>query len=257
MFRRHLIFYLIRICKPHHLITLISLLMSVVGTQTVFAQQQIALDTYAIFQQSCLICHGPDGAYKESLLMEHNALIEKGSVVPGNPEASELYKRLITTETAKRMPLGQPQLPAQSINTIRNWILAGAPDWAVTSTTNGDFISPSEVLNTIETHLMSLTPFDRAFARYFTMTHLYNAGESAQILQEYRKALYKLINSLSWGVTVTNPQPIDSQGTIFYIDLRHYEWDRNDGWTKIEAEYPYHISFDAPTQTALKAQLTR
>ena len=85
MFRRHLIFYLIRICKQHHFITLISLLMSVVGTQTVFAQQQIALDTHAIFQQSCLICHGPDGAYKESLLMEHNALIEKGSVVPGNP----------------------------------------------------------------------------------------------------------------------------------------------------------------------------
>ena len=93
---------------------------------------------------------------------------------------------------------------------------------------------------------MSLAPFDRAFARYFTMTHLYNAGESAQILQEYRKALYKLVNSLSWGVTVTNPQPIDPQGTIFYIDLRHYEWDRNDGWTKIEAEYPYHIPFDAP-----------
>ena len=104
---------------------------------------------------------------------------------------------------------------------------------------------------------MSLAPFDRAFARYFTMTHLYNAGESVGILQEYRKALYKLVNSLSWGVTVTNPQPIDSQRTIFYIDLRHYEWDRNDGWGQIEAEYPYHISFDAPTQTALKAQLTR
>ena len=77
------------------------------------------------------------------------------------------------------MPLLQPQLPAQSINTIRNWILAGAPDWAVTvATTDGDFISPAEILNTIETHLMSLAPFDRAFARYFTMTHLYNAGES-------------------------------------------------------------------------------
>ena len=252
MFKHYLV-----VCRPYHLITLIGLLMSVVGSQNVYPQQQIAVDTYAIFQQSCLICHGPDGAYKESLLMEHNALIEKGSVVPGNPEASELYKRLITTETAKRMPLGQPQLPDPSINTIRNWILAGAPDWATVATTDGDFISPSEVLNTVETHLMSLTPFDRAYARYFTMTHLYNAGESAQILQEYRKALYKLINSLSWGVTVTNPHPIDPQGTIFYIDLRHYEWDRNDGWTKIEAEYPYHISFDAPTQTALKAQLTR
>ena len=257
MFKRHLLSSLIGFCQQQHLIIFICLLMCIVGYQTVSAQQQIALDTHAIFQQSCLICHGPDGAYKESLLMEHNPLIETGSVVPGNPDASELYKRLITTETAKRMPLGQPQLPAQSINTIRNWILAGAPDWAVTSTTDGDFISPSEVLSTIETHLMSLAPFDRAFARYFTMTHLYNAGESVGILQEYRKALYKLVNSLSWGVTVTNPHPIDPQGTIFYIDLRHYEWDRNDGWTKIEAEYPYHIAFDAPTQTALQAQLGR
>ena len=119
------------------------------------------------------------------------------------------------------MPLGQPQLPSQSIDTIRNWILAGAPDWATAATTDGDFISPSEILNTIETHLMSLTPFDRAYARYFTMTHLYNAGESTQILQEYRKALYKLVNSLSWGVTVTNPHPIDPQGTIFYLSLIH------------------------------------
>ncbi len=243
-------------CKQH-LIPLIGLLLLIVGFQNVHPQQQIALDTHAIFQQSCLICHGPDGAYKESLLMEHNALIENGSVVPGNPDASELYDRLLNTDTAKRMPLGQPQLPAQSINTIRNWILAGAPDWAVTSTTDGDFISPAEILNTIETHLMSLSSFDRAFARYFTMTHLYNAGASVQILQEYRKALYKLVNSLSWGSSVTNPQPIDAQGTIFYIDLRHYEWDVNDGWGQIEAAYPYHISFDAPTQTALKAQLTR
>ena len=240
-----------------HRTALISLLILIIGSQTVSAQQQIAVDTYAIFQQSCLICHGPDGAYKESLLMEHNALIEKGSVVPGNPDASELYKRLITTETAKRMPLGQPQLPDQSINTIRNWILAGAPDWAVTSVSNGNFISPAEILNTIETHLMSLAPFDRAFARYFTMTHLYNAGESVGILQEYRKALYKLINSLSWGSTVTNPQPVDSQGTIFYIDLRHYEWDVNNAWAQIETEYPYHILFDAPTQSALKEQLGR
>ena len=258
MLKRYFGAHLIGICKQQrYRIGLIGLLIFIVSSQPVPAQQQIALDTHAIFQQFCLICHGPDGAYKESLLMEHNALIKDGSVVPGNPDASELYKRLITTETAKRMPLGQPQLPAQSIDTIRNWILAGAPDWAVTSTTDASFISPAEILNTIETHLMSLAPFDRAFARYFTMTHLYNAGESVGILQEYRKGLYKLVNSLSWGSTVINPHPIDPQGTIFYIDLRHYEWDRNDGWTKIEAEYPYHIAFDAPTQTALKAQLTR
>ena len=243
--------------QQRYCIILIGLLIFIIRFQTVHAQQQIAQDTYAIFEQSCLICHGPDGAYKETLLIEYNALIkENGPVVPGSPEASRLYKRLLG-EGGPLMPLGGPPLPDSQIETVKNWILTGAPDWAAPPTTNGQFISPSEILDAIETHLMSLSSFDRAFARYFTMTHLDNAGESVGILQEYRKALYKLVNSLSWGVTVTNPQPIDPQGTIFYIDLRHYEWDRNDGWTKIEAEYPYHISFDAPTQTALKAQLGR
>ena len=104
---------------------------------------------------------------------------------------------------------------------------------------------------------MSLAPFDRAFARYFTMTHLYNAGETAGVLEGYRNGLSKLVNSLSWGIEVINPQPIDPQQTIFYIDLRHYEWDVNDGWTQIEGVYPYHIAFDAPTETALREQLGR
>lgn len=71
MFKRYLV-----VCKQHHLITLIGLLMFIIGPQDISAQQQITLDTYAIFQQSCLICHGPDGAYKEFLLMEHQPLLQ-------------------------------------------------------------------------------------------------------------------------------------------------------------------------------------
>ena len=257
MSRRHFVPNLIGICKQH-CITFISLLILIVCSQNVYPQQRIATDTYAIFQQSCLICHGVDGAYKETLLMEHDTLIAEGTVVPGNPDASLLYDRVIGTPgSGPQMPLGQPPLPAQAIDTIRNWILAGAPDWTPPPISDGQFISPNEILNTIETHLMSLSSFDRAFARYFTMTHLYNAGESAQILQEYRNGLSKLVNSLSWKATVTNPQPIDPQETIFYIDLRRYEWDRNDGWTQIEGAYPYHIGFEGQTQTALHDQLER
>ena len=243
--------------KQHHLVILACLLIFIVGSQNVYPQQGIAQDAYAIFEQSCLICHGPDGAYKETLLIEHNTLIkENGPVVPGNPETSRLYKRLLG-EGGPLMPLGGPPLPDSQIETVKNWILAGAPDWAAPPTTDGQFISPTEILDAIETHLMSLSSFDRAFARYFTMTHLYNAGESVGIRQEYRKGLSKLVNSLSWGGSVTNPQPIDLQETIFYIDLRHYEWDVNNAWGQIETVYPYHISFDAPTQSALKAQLGR
>ena len=258
MFVRHFISCLVGIRKQRqYLITFIGLLMFIVGSQNVYPQQQIAQDAYAIFEQSCFICHGPTGSFKETLLIEHDALIDNGTVVPGNPNASELYNRLLTTDEAKRMPLQQPPLSAQAIDTIRNWILAGSPDWATAATTNGNFISPSGVLNTIETHLMSLAPFDRAFARYLTMTHLYNAGETAQVLDAYRNGLSKLVNSLSWKATVTNPQPIDPQETIFYIDLRHYEWDRNDGWTQIEGAYPYHIAFEGQTQTVLHDQLGR
>ena len=236
----------------------ICLLFLTVGFQHVSAQSQLAQDTYAIFETRCFNCHGPDGSFRETLLIEHNALIEGGTVVPGNPDASELYKRLLApTENGAQMPLGQEPLPPQSVDTIRRWIVANAPDWAVTLTTDSRFISPAEILDSIETHLIALDPFDRAFARYFTLTHLYNAGETGEILGEYRKALSKLVNSLSWDAEITNPEPIDPHDTIYYINLRDYEWDRNDGWTKLENEYPYHISFDTPAHTALRKQLTR
>ena len=97
------------------------------------------------------------------------------------------------------MPLGQPQLSAAAILTIGNWIQAGAPDWGNTFEAEGPFITPKEMLETIEKHVNSLSPFDRTFTRYFTMTHLYNAGESAEALHAYQRALSKLVNSLSWG----------------------------------------------------------
>ena len=255
MNKRHLISAPIGI---QHYVALIVLLCFIVCTQHVSAQPQIARDAYAIFEASCLNCHGPDGAFRETLLMEHSELIDGGTVVPGNPNASELYKRLLgPTENGVQMPFGLPQLPPQSIDTVRRWILAGAPDWTITPTTLRRFITPREILTSIESHLNSLSSFDRSFARYFTMTHLYNAGETPEIRAEYRTALYKLVNSLSWGSGIINPQPIDPQATIFYIDLRHYEWDVNDSWTKIEDAYPYHISFDAPEHLALRNQLGR
>ena len=244
--------------KRHFIFALMCLLSLGAGSQNLSAQSQLAQDAYAIFEATCLNCHGVDGAFRETLLMEYAVLIDGGTVVPGNPNASELYKRLLgPTENGAQMPFGLPQLPPQSIEVVRRWILAGAPDWTATTTPLRRFITPREILTSIESHLNSLSSFDRSFARYFTMTHLYNAAETPEILAEYRTALYKLVNSLSWGSGIINPQPIDPQATIFYIDLRHYEWDVNVGWTKIEEAYPYHISFDAPAHLALRNQLGR
>ncbi len=224
---------------------------------SVDAQQNLAQEAYAIFEQSCLICHGKNGSFSDDLLIEYTALIEDGSVVPGDPDGSVFYQRLIETNLAKRMPLGQPPLNPEAIETIRQWILAGASDWSDIPRPETDFITTDTVLQTIENHVNSLPSRDKLFARYFTLTHLYNAGETTEALNAYRRALSKLINSLSWGREVVKPQLIDAEQTLFYIDLRDYEWDvRNDAWTQIEQAYPYKMTFDAPTQTHLREKLT-
>ena len=240
------------------LITFVSLLPLILGNfHNANAQQTLAQQAYAIFERNCLNCHGEHGAFTEEIIIDHTALIETGAVVPGKPAIeSELYKRLLVNDPAKRMPLGQPQLPPAAILTIDNWIQAGAPDWESTSETGGPFITPKEMLDTIEKHINSLSLFDRPFTRYFTMTHLYNAGESAEALHAYQRALSKLVNSLSWGREVIKPQPIDPEATIFYIDLRDYEWEiEPNRWTQVEQVYPYSIEFNAPTQTALREKM--
>ena len=229
----------------------------VLGFGTADAQQNLAQQAYGIFEQNCLNCHGEHGAFTEEIIIEHTALIETGVVVPKRPGASALYQRLIEKRVEKRMPLGQPPLSPAAIDTIRRWIQAGAPNWADTTESDSPFITPKKMLETIEKHVNSLAPFDRTYARYFTMTHLYNAGERAEALHAYQRALSKLVNSLSWGREVTIPQAIDPEETIFYIDLRDYEWEiGTNRWTLMEAEYPYEIEFNAPAETSLREKLT-
>ena len=242
--------------KTGKYLSLIILMLIALGFGTAEAQQNLAQQAYAIFQQNCLNCHGPHGAFTEQLVIESApGLIASGAVVPGQPLASTLFTRLLETDATKRMPLGQPRLPLTTILTIRNWITAGAPSWDFQRDVN--FITTDTMLSVIQNHLNTLPSFDRTFARYFTMTHLYNAGEGLEALGAYKVALSKLVNSLSWGFEIHNPEPIDAAETIFYIDLRDYEWDvRGDAWTQIEQVYPYAIEFDATTQAGLLAKLT-
>ena len=238
-------------------ITLVCLLMFIVSFQSAGAQGNLAQQVYAIFQQSCLNCHGASGAFKETLLIDRTALIDTNVVIPGDPENSEFYKRLLgPTENGPQMPLNLPPLSPEAVETVARWITTGAPDWNVPHDIN--FITTDAILDTIRNHLKSLAPFDRPSARYFTMTHLYNAGESPETLSDYRIALSKLINSLSWKLEITNPISIDAAQTIFYIDLRHYKWNTTtDVWPQIEQVYPYNIAFDPETQAGLLEKLTQ
>lgn len=235
----------------NRILFVVFLAIIVFGINTVYAQGTLGQQAYAILENKCLNCHGAGGSFTENLLIaDRDQLISGGSVVPNNPDASELYLRLISTDTAKRMPLAQPALSDNAITTIRDWITQGAADWTVEQDIN--FITTDMMLDTIRSHLDSLQPYERPYARYFTLTHLYNAGKTPENLQAYRNALSKLVNSLSWGHDIIMPHPINLSQTLLYIDLRHYEWDewdtRDDVWKRIEQEYPYPLEFNTETE---------
>ena len=217
------------------------------------AQQPLAQQAFTVFEEHCLDCHGEFGSYTDALLIKRANLIVDRAVVRKQPDASELYLRLLgDTDTGPQMPLEQDPLDAEEIATIRRWIEAGAPDWDAIPKPERRFITTEAMLQTVHTHVTSLTAFDRSFARYFTLTHLYNAGATDANLRAYRNALSKLVNSLSWGAEVIKPTPIDQEQTIFYIDLRHYEWDiKSDKWYKIEQAYPYGVQLKSSTWTTL------
>ena len=72
--------------KTNRYLILIVLTLIGFGFGTVDAQQNIAQQAYAIFQQNCLNCHGPHGAFTEEIVIESaEGLVNSGAVVPGKP----------------------------------------------------------------------------------------------------------------------------------------------------------------------------
>ncbi len=244
------------------------LLFSIIGATLIFSAlasvivgvvnaEDVAQQASIVFEKNCLQCHGDLGSFKESLFIEYNSLIQSGNVIPGQPEASELYKRLLgPTENGAQMPpnlppFNLPPLTDEEIGIIRVWIENGAPDWNVVDI-NRSFIGNKRILETIQHHIETLPIPNRAFARYFSTAHLYDAGLPTEPLHSHSLALSKLVNSLSWGADIVNPEPINTEQTLFYIDLRNYEWDTNDSWTQIEKHYPYNIKYEGADQTDLR-----
>jgi WD40 repeat protein len=79
----------------------------------------------------CVSCHGDVKARGEYRLDNFANLLKPGAsdtnpIVPGKPEESELYRRLIADNPKLRMPPGDDPLTAEEIAIIKRWIAAGS-----------------------------------------------------------------------------------------------------------------------------------
>ncbi|MCW5943235.1 MAG: c-type cytochrome [Fimbriimonadaceae bacterium] len=83
-------------------------------------------EVQAIFDKACLPCHGAGSSSGGVDLSSYNAVVGgRGSVVKGNPDSSAIVRAI----RSGRMPKGRGKLPQTEVDTIVNWIKAGAnPD---------------------------------------------------------------------------------------------------------------------------------
>ncbi len=92
-------------------------------------------DIRPILSDTCYKCHGPDKAKLKADLrldLEANAkgrIKDHFAIVPGQPEKSELIRRITTTDPDDRMPPVEAgrQLAPRQIELLRRWIEQGAP----------------------------------------------------------------------------------------------------------------------------------
>ena len=199
----------------------------------------------AVLETNCYRCHGQEGANEGGFNFVLNLeKLARTVVKPGKPAASLLYKRLSATDEDVMPPEGEkPRPSAADIALVRSWIEAGAP--APTLAKPREFITHDSVVKMILADVRQVSERSRRFQRYFTLTHLYNAGVSEDELQTFRNAFTKLVNSLSWNTSLLLPQAIDATRTVFRVDIRQLNWS-NEIWEQIEAANPYFLALTTP-----------
>ncbi len=91
---------------------------------------QFNRDIRPILSDNCFHCHGPDNKTRQADLRLDNeeGLKTEKLLVPGSPDKSELYRRLLTNDADERMPPADShkQLSQSQIETIKQWIEQGA-----------------------------------------------------------------------------------------------------------------------------------
>ena len=100
-------------------------------------------DVLPLLARRCFACHGPDDAHREADLrldvaVEGDAIKrERPTIVPGQPDASELLRRIVSSDPSERMPPPETgaALSDREASILRKWIQQGAArteHWAFT-----------------------------------------------------------------------------------------------------------------------------
>jgi hypothetical protein len=213
-------------------------------------------DARDVLEQRCADCHSGPAAKIFDYVTDLDRLLAEGKVAGGSPAESLLYQRIESDE----MPLGGPPLSAGEKQAVRDWIeqcTVPTPDNPLEppQCKNNEFITTEQMLKHMVVALNDpedVEADDQPFIRFFTLTHLHNAGYCPEQLEAYRQALRKLLNSLSSTTKLGLPEPVDPHETILRVDLRDYGWDPVL-WDFLMDRSPFAVEYVQQAAIPLKA----
>jgi len=209
---------------------------------------ELAQKAQAVLKTHCYKCHGEAGAVEGgfNFVADLDRLVIRKRVIPGKAEESPVYKRI--TNGTMPPPDVKSRMTDADKTLLKQWIDGGASP--IPTKQAREFLTYSETQELILADLEKIDRRSRRFVRYFTFTHLLDAGLSDDELQTYRNSLNKVVNSLSWHPKIRNPEPVEPTGSILRIDLRWYMWDATV-WNRILNDYPYGILDDSTAARAI------
>ena len=118
------------------LFALLAVALGSTGVRADDAAVDFDLRVRPILSKHCLACHGPDAGHRKAglrldTLDGATARLESSNrgVVPRDPDASEVIRRITHSDPEKRMPHDKPALDPDEIELIRQWIAGGA-EWS-------------------------------------------------------------------------------------------------------------------------------
>lgn len=219
-----------------------------------------------IFRVRCLECHGGSATQSGIDIFDVAQMRDAGNVEPEEPDNSLIYQVLVEEDEDARMPMGSPALPADEIELVRKWILAGSLDFpedvvkhdgGKNTELDQQLLDPDYLNQLILEHQRSLNLANRYQIRYFSSHHLLVAGATKAELKAQHKAFTKAINHLSYERELLKPVSVNPEiDTLFAIDLRELGWHRpvaraleanNHTLNKfdlVQLEYPYGVFYE-------------
>jgi serine/threonine-protein kinase len=207
-------------------------------------------ETKEILQTYCGDCHIGAGASGDfGYLLNIQALIDGDKLVPGAKEDSQIYNRMVGGTMPPAFYRAANGIPTYGqIDTVGKFIdELELPDPNPCDPLQ--FMDVDSQIVEMQSDLASLDPVtEQPFTRYMTINYSRNAGDCGRALQRQRYALFKGINGVSTNPIIKQPVAIDQDETIYRIDIRDYNWDRDidleddgvvdfaDGWDAIVAD---------------------